>query len=232
MKSRLLSAVAVLMLAGASGLVSNTPATAAKTYTGCVKKSTGEMRILLGKTKTCTKGWKKRTWTKSGPKGPAGATGPSTPLSNVVDANSAVVGQYLGYLPIGGFGLGVLFVRFDGGMYKFDVSGLLIPSPSITMKYDNAACSGDPFLVSAQAEARDSVLQDPSFRMVYRTTSPGIGPSLAYKARGTSDSISGLPTWSKSSSGVCTAGAAQTGFRIPLTPVMAPPDHPGPLRIA
>ena len=50
-----------------------------------MKKSTGDVRVLLGKKKKCKKGWKKVSWTKAGPTGKSGvsggpgATGPGRP---------------------------------------------------------------------------------------------------------------------------------------------------------
>ena len=48
-------AIAAVAAVTAGGLSVAQPATAAKKYTACVKKSTGEMRLLLGK-KKCKKG--------------------------------------------------------------------------------------------------------------------------------------------------------------------------------
>ena len=79
----------------AAGMSVAQPATAAKKYTACVKKSTGEMRLLLGKKKKCKKGWKKTSWTKAGPRGGKGAhgvPGQANSIGIVVDANGALVG--------------------------------------------------------------------------------------------------------------------------------------------
>lgn len=219
---------AALLIAGA-GLAVAEPASAAKKYTACVKKSTGEVRLLLGKSKKCKKGWKKRTWTKSGPsgtKGPDGVPGPANSFGHLVDANRNVIGQSLGSL-----GYPILFFTalIDGGKYFYYPNGWLIPfGPTY---FDNASCTGARFTLVSDTQTRDAILGDPGLRLVARTSQPSLGPSKAFKVDGDVASVLNQPNWSLNSSGACTANSNYTGYRIPLTEVPAPPDYQGPLRV-
>ena len=228
-KTRAVLAVTALTLAGGLSLAVSQPVSAAKKYTGCVNKSTGEMRVLLGKPKKCQKGWKKITWTKAAPKGDKGAPGKSGPANSfgtLIDANGAPVGRLIGFFPVG---TPLFVVQVDGGVYTYTANGWLIPSSAVY--YDNAACAGQPFVTASSVTSRDAMLEDPSFRVVYRRVTPGLGPATAYKAEGTASSVLGLVRWSLEADGTCAVQPAYTGFRIPLTQTPAPPDHPGPLQI-
>lgn len=225
---RILNAGIAVALIGSAGLAAAQPAMAAKKYTACVKKSSGEMRVLLGKSKKCQKGWKKQTWKKAGPKGPAGSTGASNSFGTVVDANSNVVGLLMGFYPIA---VGFLDVRIDGGIYSFTPGGRLVPLDT-DIDYDNPACSGAPFKGADSEFVRDVYLQDPSLRIVYRTTVPTLGPASAYKMEGSVTSVVALSLWHRDASGACVANGSLTGYRLPLTEVTAPPDRPGPLRVS
>ena len=228
-KTKAVLAATALILAGGANLAVTQPASAAKKYTGCVNKSTGEMRILLGKPKKCQKGWKKVTWTKAAPKGDKGAagkSGQSNSFGAVLDANGATVGRLLGFFPIG---FPLFIIQVDGGVYSYTANGWLIPSSAVY--YDNAACTGQPFVTATSVTARDAMVADPSFRVVYRRVVPTLGAATAYKSAGTSSSVLGLTRWSLEADGTCAVQPPYTGFRIPLTPITAPPDHPGPLQI-
>ena len=226
---KMIATGAAAALVGAAGLAVAEPAAAAKKYTACVKKSSGEMRLLLGKSKKCKKGWKKTTWTKAGPtgsKGPGGPGGAANSFGYVVDAKGVVVGQALGSfsLPIP-----VFMVSIDGGQYVYYPNGWLVGPTSVY--YDNAACTGTPFTVASDALERDWILQDTGLRAVQRTLEPTLGPASAFKPDGTASSVLNLSRWWLNQSGVCTADMSFTGYRLPLTSVPAPPDHPGPLRL-
>lgn len=227
MRAKILVGLAALTLAVSSGVA---PAAAAKKYTACVNKSTGEMRILLGKPKKCQKGWKKRTWTKAGPEGDRGAggqTGPANSFGNVVDADGTPVGQLLGVLPSTYL---VLFVRVGDGLYSYAPGGLLVPSGDLF--YDNATCAGAPFAIADTVLERDALQQDSGLRYVERVTPPVIGLASAFAISGPAYTVSALPRWQHDTDGSCVATSDFTGYRLPLSPVAAPPDHRGPLRIS
>lgn len=229
MKKIIASASAAVLLGGA-GIAVAGPATAAKKYTACVKKSTGETRLLLGKSKKCTKGWKKVTWLKAGPKGakgPDGATGEASTLGFVVDAQGTVVGKALGILPVQG---GIISVQIDGARYTYFVSGLLLPTyPPVY--FDNASCSGALFTTAADVLERDLLTQDPAVRLVDRPASPTeVGPARAYRPDGSSSAVVNQPRWYLNSSSVCTADSNFTGYRVPVVQTTAPRDFVGPLR--
>lgn len=223
-------ALTPLLLLAAAGAGPVSPASAAKTYTVCVKKSTGEMRMLLGKKKTkCKKGWKKQTWTKAGPKGSAGGTGPANSLGNLVDATGAAVGQVLQVIPSREFP--VFVVRIDGAVYAYASGGQLMETFA-EVRYDNSACSGTLFYVAGSELVKDALLADASSRIVIRAMSPDWGPASAYRFSGTATDIVNLPTWEKAPDGSCVATGNATGARLDLTQVPAPPDRPGPLRVS
>lgn len=221
---------AVAMLLGLTGVTATAPAAAAKKYTACVKKSSGEVRLLLGKSKKCKKGWKKTTWTKAGPKGAKGADGTPGEASSfgyVVDANGTVVVRSLGAFI---YPFAILSVRIDGGTYIYYPNGWLIPSGPVY--WDNASCTGTPFTTADDTMTRDSLVGNAALRVVIRSGSPSaLGPARAFKIAGAATSVNGLARWRLNESGVCVADSNFTGYRIPVSEVTAPPDYAGPLRL-
>jgi len=229
MKKMITIAAAAVVATG--GLAVTQPATAAKKYTACVKKSSGEMRLLLGKQKKCAKGWKKTTWTKAGPrgaKGSVGATGAANSFGTVVDGGGATVGEGFSATFVGPYPLFV--VRIDGGTFTYLGNGWLYPQ-NPPVEYDNAACTGSPFIESDDPILTAYLTSDSSYRAVSRTFSPTLGPATAWKPTGQKTAVVAAPNWYRNESGVCTAGAAFTGDRVALVQVPAPPDVPGPLRL-
>lgn len=224
-----------------------TPASApAATITACVNKTTGEVKIRSGKAakRKCPKGWKRVRWTdagktgKSGRQGPAGVPGaqgvqgPAGPSFNVKDATGAVVGQFVGIMaqPFPFY-----IVLRDGGYWYYLGSGTLYPIASPNWK--TADCSGTAYFRYGGGipTAIALGLFGGPFRLVFRTTSASaFGPSSAWKAKGTSETL-GAPTQLyelDSSTGACTAdGGPATGDLFPLDAVTAPPDYAGPLVI-
>ena len=207
---RLAATLAAFAMVGTSAVAVAQPASAAKKYTACVKKKTGEVRIVTGK-KKCKKGWKKRSWTKAGPTGSKGADGPSGSANTfglVVDADGAVVGQAFGTFPAP---ITIFPVLRDGGLYIYYPNGWLVPL-SATPYYDNAACTGVPFLTVTTSLERDAILQDSTTRVVYRPISEGsVGPASAYKPDGTSTSVPNQARWELADDGVCQAEGTCTG---------------------
>lgn len=230
MKKMITIAAAAALATG--GLAVTQPATAAKKYTACVKKSSGEMRLLLGKKKKCAKGWKKTTWTKSGPRGAKGSAGPTgavNSMGTVVDGNGALVGEAM---TVGSLGPYPLFeVRIDGGIFTYLGNGWLYPQ-NPPVEYDNAACTGTPFIESNDPTLTAYILNDAEYRAISRTFTPALGPSTAWKPTGQKTAVVAAASWYRNEAGVCTAGAAFTGDRVGLVQVAAPPDVPGPLRLS
>jgi hypothetical protein len=233
---KVLAAVTSAVLAGSAMVVATPPVAAKTTYKACVKKSTGEVRFLVGKKKKkkkCKKGWKKVSWTKAGPKGgpgvsgPTGATGPRASMGTVVDRDGAVVGEALTTLnaPIALF-----IVRIDGGTFLYYGNGWLVPTGGVY--YKDAACTGTAYDRAGSIQERDLVLASPSERRVYRVSSPTLGPSSAFRFAGTAEAVTNVQFYYRDDAGACVAtGALFTGYAMPLTPVSAPPDHPGPLQV-
>jgi len=227
--NRLIAVSAAAALAVGSGVAVNGPASAAKTYKACVKKSTGEVRLMLGKKKKCKKGWKKTTWSKSAPKGsqgPAGPVGAGNSLGTLVDGNGQVVGAAMGSINVGSM---VFSVLIDGGVYHYYSNGWLLSTSSVY--FDNATCTGTAFVTVSETDIFNALRADPTARIVYRPTSPTLGPAVAYKQSGSVDSVVSGSRWYRDSADVCTAGTAFTGYRVFLTQVQAPPDRPGPLKV-
>ena len=81
------SRIALATALGASVLVAGSAAVPAqaKTVKACVKKSTGELRILTGSKTKCKKGWKKISWNQKGDTGPQGNQGAQGPNLVVKD---------------------------------------------------------------------------------------------------------------------------------------------------
>jgi len=228
---RTIATGATAALVAVGGLAIAQPATAAKPYTACVKKSTGEMRLLLGKSKKCKKGWKKRTWTKAAPtgaKGPDGIPGHANSFGYVVDASGTVVGRSMGTAI---YPIPVLSVLIDGGLYSYYSNGWLIPGGAQAY-FDNASCTGTPFAIADDTLERDLITQDSTFRAVNRGSGPtSLLPARAYKVNGAAASVLNQTRYYFNDSDVCTADSAFTGYLIPLVAITAPPDYPGPLKV-
>lgn len=213
------------------------PASAAKTYKACVKKSTGETRMLVGKAKKCKKGWKKVTWGKKAPTGDAGLPGAQGPggqpayFGSLVDGNGAVIGKAVGLFALAPQ-LTIYQVLIDGGLYSYLGNGWLFPLASPV--FLDAACAGEPFQVADDVDSL-AFLSGPLLRVVYRTQSAaGLGPSRVFKPTGApASTLSGVPIYTLSSTGVCTVDDPNfTGFRVNVTEISAPPDRQGPLRVS
>ena len=230
--NKMTATLAALAMVGTCGVAVAQPASAAKKYTACVKKKTGEVRILTAGKKKCKKGWKKRTWTKAGPRGSKGADGPAGSANTfgvVVDADGTLVGQAFGTFPAP---ITIFPVLRDGGLFIYYPNGWLVPLGA-TPSYDNAACTGVPFLGVTSSFERDAILQDSTVRAVYRPISGAyVGPASAYKPDGTFTSVLNQARWELDGAGVCQADGTYTGYRLPLVGVTAPPDFKGPLRLA
>jgi hypothetical protein len=212
------------------------PASAAKTYKACVKKSTGETRMLVGKAKKCKKGWKKVTWGKKAPTGDAGIPGAQGPggqpsyFGNLLDGNGAVIGKAAGLFSPAPQ-LTIFQVLIDGGLYSYLGNGWLLPLASPL--YLDAACAGEPFQVADDVEDL-AALNGPLLRVVYRTQSAaGFGPSRVFKPTGApASTLSGVPIYEFDSAGACVLDDPSfLGYRVNMTEISPLPDRQGPLRI-
>ena len=109
-------------------------------------------------------------------------------------------------------------------------NGTLLPTDTVYFK--DAACAGTAYARASSPNERDLLLASPSYRTVYRVGSPTLGPATAYRFDSTSESVTNVQFYSRGSDGVCAAsGGVYTGYTVPLVPVTAPPDHPGPLKV-
>jgi hypothetical protein len=209
----------------------------AKTVVACVKKSNGKVKILTSKKKQkkkCKKGWKKVSWNQTGatgPTGPVGATGPQGPAQQVKDGTGKTLGKFLGIYPAG---LPILSVLIDGGAYLYYPDGKVLPLGSVSPSFKTNTCNGTAYTESTSPQTTAFLVGSvggPS-RVVYRPTSPTVGPTSAWAFTATTENVVNLQTYELNNAGVCTAVAGLfTGTLIALQPVTAPPDVPGPLTV-
>jgi hypothetical protein len=230
---RIIAALGVGSLIGATGMA--LPADAATTYRACVKKKTGQTRMMAKKQKKCPKGWTKVTWKKkptrgdAGSPGTAGPVGPSSTLGTVIDGVGTRVGTLVGF-SWGGPDFQVYLVQSDLGQFLYVSNGWVYPNGS--PKFADAACATTPFLTISQASDLPLVQGNPQFRFVYRTTDGGLGPAKAYRLTETVTPVAGLSYYEYDDAGACqlSAGVAN-GFTIDLAETQAPQDRTGPLRV-
>lgn len=70
-------------------------------------------------------------------------------------------------------------------------------------------------------------------RLVFRSTSPALGAAFAWKLTATTENAVNLPMWELNSAGNCVPDLPNyNGTLVALESVAAPPDVPGPLKIA
>lgn len=226
--NRLLSGVATIALLGGLGLTGAPAASATAKYKACVKKSTGEMRMTK---KKCKKGWKRISWTKSGPtgdKGPTGDTGMPNSLGIIYDGAGARVGTLLGAT---GLEIGMLTVAIDGGVYFYTAAGELLPT--ISVDFISSSCTGPAFVSATSASGRDEILQAWGLRPVYRTkVGATLGVPESYKPTGDYRSTFNQGLWRRDNAGACVAQPSFTGYLVDVEKIAnGPTDRPGPLTI-
>ncbi|TXH32369.1 MAG: hypothetical protein E6Q91_01405 [Actinobacteria bacterium] len=203
----------------------------AKTVKACVKKKTGDVRILTGK-KKCKKGWKKVSWNQKGKTGPQGKQGAQGPNLVVKDGTGKVLGKFLGVLPEG---LSLISVEIDGGSYLYLPSGIIYPGfSSSSPSYKTNTCTGTGYVESSSplsTQFLTGAAGGPS-RLVYRPSTPVLGPPSAWKLTSTSENVVNQPLWERDSSGACVVNLPNyTGALVALESIAAPQDVPGPLTI-
>ena len=200
----------------------------AKTVKVCVKKSSGEMRLLTKK--KCKKGWKKVTWNQKGKTGPQGDKGATGPNLTVKDGTGKVLGKFVGLYPAG---FTLMFVEVDGGVYLYGPNGQLFPALSASPSFKTNTCDGTAYLESSSPQSTQLLTQSaggPS-RVVYRVTTPALGAIKAWSLTTTTETVNQM-MYEFNSSGVCVADVNYNGTLVALQSVTPPSDVPGPLTIS
>ncbi|MBK6764126.1 MAG: hypothetical protein IPG68_13005 [Micrococcales bacterium] len=171
------------------------------------------------------------SWNEQGATGPQGNQGAQGPNLKVKDGTGATLGTFLGILPQG---YPLLFVQIDGGAYTYTPSGLLYPLGIGSPKFKDNACTGAAYM-DANSPLTAQLLTGSAggpTRMVYRRTSPTLGPALAWQFTTTTENAVAVQLYELNSAGACVAdGGPYNGTLVALSPVAAPPDVPGPLTI-
>jgi hypothetical protein len=223
----LATALGTSLLVGAGAAI---PAQA-KTVNACVKKKTGEVRIVTKK-KKCKKGWKKVAWNQMGKTGPQGNQGAQGPNLVVKDGTGKVLGKFLGVLPEG---LSFISVEIDGGSYLYLPNGTIYPGfSSSSPSFKTSACTGTGFAQSSSALSTQFLTGSAGgpTRLVYRASSPVLGAPFAWKLTTTTENAVNVALWRLDSTGACVVDVANyNGTLIALESVTAPQDVPGPLTI-
>jgi hypothetical protein len=200
----------------------------AKTVKVCVKKSSGEMRLLTKK--KCKKGWKKVTWNQKGDTGPQGNQGAQGPNLTVKDGTGKVLGRYVGLYPAG---FALMFVEINSGIYLYAPNGQLFPGFSSSPSFKTNTCNGTAYIRSSSPQTTQLYTQSAGgpTRIVYRVTNPVPGAISAWALTATTESVN-QTMYVLNSSGVCTADGNYNGTLVALQSVAAPADVPGPLTIS
>ena len=200
----------------------------AKTVKVCVKKSSGEMRLLTKK--KCKKGWKKVTWNQKGKTGPQGKQGDQGPNLTVKDGTGKVLGKFVGMYPAG---FTLMFVEIDGGVYLYAPNGQVFPAISSSPAFKTNTCTGTGYIRSSSPQSTLLYTQSaggPS-RVIYRVSNPSPGPISAWALTATTETVN-QTMYILNSSGVCVADGNHNGTIVALQSVTAPSDVPGPLTIS
>ena len=200
----------------------------AKTVKVCVKKKSGEMRLL--KKKKCKKGWKKVTWNQKGATDPQGDQGAQGPNLTVKDGTGAVLGKFVGLYPAG---FTLMFVEIAGGIYLYTPNGQVFPALSGSPSFKTNTCNGTAYLRSSSPQTTQLYTGSaggPS-RILYRATTPAPGPISAWEIT-TSTEVVNQTMYILSNAGVCTADGNHNGTIVALQSVTPPADVPGPLTIS
>ena len=147
-------------------------------------------------------------------------------MGTVIDGNGAVVGESLSTLPVS---ITAFIVRIDGGIFFYYPNG-------IAAAHGHRVLQGRRMRGHGYARASSRTAGSVARQSVVPHGVPG---GLAHV--GTGDGLSlrfdlGVGDqrqfYSRGSDGVCAAsGGVYTGYTVPLVPVTAPPDHPGPLKV-
>ncbi len=232
--TRILAATTV-MACMTTGLLTTTAAAAQiqtqkQTTAGCVHKKTNELRVLLKPAKKCKKGWQKITFNQPGSAGAPGAAGVSGPVSvvSVKDATGAVIGQ--SFNGVSTWLSGSALVYANGAAYDYNLgSGKVVSESWDSVMYLDGSCSPSNAAVGIYNTGVYLASLTSFARIVDRPNSDL--PTRAFKGTTTVRAI--LPSetfWYLDGTGVCQGPFTSWSETLAmLTPVAAPPDHPGPL---
>ena len=200
----------------------------AKTVKVCVKKSSGEMRLLTKK--KCKKGWKKVTWNQKGKTGPQGKQGDQGPNLTVKDSTGKVLGRFVGLYPAG---FSLMFVEVDGGIYLYGPNGQVFPALSSSPSFKTNTCNGTAYIEASSPQTTQLLTQSaggPS-RFIHRVTVPAVGEIKAWSLTSTTETVNQM-MYELNASGACVADANYNGTLVALQSVTPPSDVPGPLTIS
>lgn len=226
---------------GVAGAQAAMAVPAAKAYKACVKKKTGEMRILLtkkAKKQKCAKGWRKISWSGNPPTGAPGAPGAGGAPGDrgvlgaleAYDSTGARIGSLVGGLS---FMSAYPFyeIMTDNGQYIYTGSGFVIPN--LTPYYLNNTCTGTAHYRASDSELSEVLaLVGTTARMVARSSDTTLGPISAFSVTNRWAPVVAASAWRVSSAGVCTDATPLTTNLVELNPVTpAPTDRPGPISL-
>lgn len=226
------SRVARVGLAGALGaglLAAGGAAPAqAKTVKVCVKKSSGEMRLLTKK--KCKKGWKKVTWNQKGSTGPQGDQGAQGPNLTVKDGTGKVLGRFVGLFPAG---IPLMFVEINGGIFLYGPNGQIFPAFSSSPYFKTNTCDGTAYLESLSPQTTQLITQSAGGpgRIMHRVTNPAPGAIKAWSLTATTETVNQM-MYKLNDTGACVVDVNFNGTLVALQPVTPPADVPGPLTIS
>jgi hypothetical protein len=227
-----ISRIGLATALGASVLVAGGVAVPAqaKTVNACVKKSTGELRILTGSKTKCKKGWKKISWNKKGATGPQGNQGAQGPNLMVKDGTGRVLGKLLGLFPAG---YALMMVEVDGGSYMYAPNGTVYPFGASSPSFKTNTCGGTGYVKASSPQYTQLVIGSVGgpTRIVYRKTEPTYGAVFAWAFTANTEVVNQV-LYQFNATGACVADAAvYNGTVVALQQVPAPLDVPGPLTI-
>ncbi len=137
----------------------------------CVKKSSGEMRLLTKK--KCKKGWKKITWNQKGSTGPQGDQGAQGPNLTVKRAASPA-------------GIPLMFVEINGGIFLYGPNGQIFPA---SRRRQTSTCDGH--LESSSPQTTQLITQSAGGpgRIMHRVTNPAPGAIKAWSLTATTETV-------------------------------------------
>ena len=232
----------IVVVAGLAAVGPVAPASAG-TVSACVKKKTGEMRMLTGtKKRKCAKGWKKVTWNQegpqgstgspgsTGPQGPQGSTGATGPKLVVKDGTGATLGSLVSIFP--GDAAFFVLVLVGDRIYSYQPNGRVAAMGSPV--FLDSSCASTPYVTAANAdeEAGLVALAGTQFRLTFRPTAPTPGNISTYSFTNVTLTPPGtIYEWN--ASGACVLDTSAPSALVKLqTEATGPSDKPGPLTLA
>jgi len=188
----------------------------AATITACVKKSSGQVKVLKSAKKKCKKGWKKKQWfTPSG-------------VPHLVGHNGTDLGILVGSFP---FPYLLQMALSPNGIYTYLPNGSVFPNTD-SVRFLDSSCTGPASMQAQNAQALDYILgmAGGQVRFVERRTTPTFGPTRAWQATKSVFTVNLQQIYRFESDGTCIASSIYTGTLVKLTAVTPAADVTGPLR--